>query len=568
MSVSRVRSGHVAALAGVMLVVTAAAGQGAAPGPVRFTDASKAAGIRFVHHSGAFGKKYLPETMGSGCAFLDADGDGWQDAILIDSTPWPGQKGPRTHPVLYRNRGDGTFEDVSGPAGLSNSTIYGMGVTAADYDNDGRTDIYITAVGPNHLFHNEGGGRFRDVTEHAGVGDPGFSTSAVFFDYDRDGFVDLFIVNYVEWSLAKDLFCTLDGTNKSYCTPESYRGQSPTLYRNRGNGTFEDVTARAGLHDPSSKALGVTILDLDSDGWLDLFVANDTQPNKLYRNTGQGTFTDVGVPAGVAFSEDGVARAGMGVDAGDYDWSGHASLLIGNFANEMTGLYHNEGNGLFVDEAPTSIVGQGTYLKLTFGCFFFDFDLDGWLDFLGVNGHLADDIHNVQPQVAYAQSAHLFRNLGGKKFEDYSQRVGPDLIVPIVGRGGAYADYDGDGDLDVLLTANNGPARLLRNDSRTGNHWLRVRAIGTRSNRDGVGARVSIRTAGGLQEWNLVRTGSSYCSQSELPITFGLGDDRRPVHLEVHWPSKVRDVIDGVAVDQAVTVREGSGRAEPSKPRR
>src|SRR4029450_1812301 len=331
------------------------------------------------------------------------------------SKSWPGQKGARSTPALYHNQKNGTFTDVTKAVGLD-VEMYGMGVAAADYDNDGKVDVYLTGLGGNHLFHNDGA-RFSDVTAKAGVGNGGFSTSAAFFDYDRDGKLDLVVANYVEWTVEKDLYCTLDGKTKSYCTPESYKGQSATLYHNRGDGTFEDVTQKAGLLNPSSKALGLTLLDYDGDGWLDLFVANDTQPNKLYRNGGDGTFKDVGMAAGGAFGETGVARARLGTEAAHYDGSGKPSLVIGNFSNEMMALYHNEGTGLFIDEAPASTVGKATLLSLTFACFFFDYDLDGQLDIFGVNGHVSDDIEAVQPKVKYAQPAHLFRNLGSKKFE-------------------------------------------------------------------------------------------------------------------------------------------------------
>jgi hypothetical protein len=398
------------------------------------------------------------------------------------------------------------------------------------------------------------------------VGGGGFSTSAAFFDYDKDGRLDLFVANYVEWSIEKDLFCTLDGKTKSYCTPESYKGQSPALFRNRGDGTFEDATKRAGLEDPRSKALGVALLDVDADGWLDLFVANDTQPNKLYRNVGGARFEDVGMTAGVAFGEAGVARAGMGVDAADYDGSGRPSLIIGNFANEMMGLYHNEGTGLFIDEAPTSSLGKASLLSLTFGCFFFDYDLDGWLDIFAANGHVADDVELVQSKVKYAQTPHLFRNLGGKRFEVVSDSSGAALRQAVVGRGAAYADYDGDGDLDLLLTANGGPARLLRNDGGNRNHYLRVRTRGTRSNRDGIGARVTVTTPDGRRTWGLVKTGSSYCSQSELALTFGLGAQHRATRVEVAWPSGQIDVLNDLEADRLVTLEEGGGIS--SDPRR
>jgi hypothetical protein len=550
--------GRTCSLVAASLLLLASA---AAAGDVVFTDVTAVAGVRFSHTSGAFGKKYLPETMGSGVAFLDFDGDGWQDLLLVNSKRWPGRSGPPTLPALYRNRRDGTFEDVTRAAGLD-VELYGMGVAAADYDNDGDVDVYLTALGPNRLLRNRGG-RFEDVTASAGVGDPGFGTSAVFFDYDRDGWLDLFVANYVDWSIEKDLFCSLDGEHKSYCTPESYKGQSPRLYRNLGGGRFEDVTERVGLYNPASKALGVALVDFDADGWLDLFVANDTQPDNLYRNDGKGRFSDVGVTAGVAFSESGVARAGMGVDAADYDRSGRPSLLVGNFSGEMTALYHNEGGGLFIDEAPTSKLGRDSLLSLTFSCFFFDYDLDGWLDVFAVNGHVADDIEAVQPRVTYAQRSQLFRNAAGRGFEQVTSAAGAALAEPIVGRGAAYADYDNDGDLDVVITVNNGPARLLRNDGGNANHYLRVRTAGSRSSRDGIGARVTVTPAGGAAQWQLVKTGSSYLSQSEHTLTFGLGPEAKPARVEVRWPSGLVDVVEGVAADSLVVIEEGRGAVRP-----
>jgi hypothetical protein len=436
--------------------------------------------------------------------------------------------------------------------------MYGLGVAAADFDNDGNVDIYITALGGNHLFRNRGGGRFEDVTERAGVADTGFSTSALWFDYDRDGRLDLFVGHYVDWSIEKDLFCTLDGRTKSYCTPESYKGQSPTLYRNKGDGTFENVTKKAGLYDPASKTLGVALIDYDNDGLIDLFAANDTQPNRLYRNNGNGTFTDVAVTAGVAFNEAGVARAGMGVDAADYDGSGRQSLVIGNFSNEMMALYTNEGKGLFIDEAPTSTVGKASLLTLTFACFFFDVDLDGWPDIFAANGHVADDIHAVQPNVTYAQPPHLFRNLGAMKFEEITAQLGTAFRQPVVARGAAYGDIDNDGDLDLLITTNNGPARLFRNDGAT-NHRLRITAVGTASNRDAIGTKIRITLDNGRKASAMVKTGSSYCSQSERPVTFGLGPASAVTSVEVDWPNGRRDRFPGMAGDQAITIEEGKG---------
>ncbi len=526
-------------------------------GPIQFTEATEQAGINFAHSSGAFGKKYLPETLGSGVAFLDYNNDGWQDLLFINSMKWTGRAGAKSYPALYRNQ-NGTFSDVTREAGLA-VEMYGLGCAVADYDNDGFVDIYITALGPNCLFRNLGNGKFQDVTAAAQVGDPGFSTSAAFLDYDKDGLLDLFVCNYVEWSIEKDLHCTLDGKNKSYCTPESYKGQSSTLYRNRGAGKFENATERAGLLDPSGKSLGVAVLDYDGDGWPDLFVANDTQPNKLYRNNGNGTFTDNAMTAGVAFNEAGVARAGMGVDAADYDGSGRQSLIIGNFSNEMMALYHNEGTGLFIDEAPTSTIGRASLLTLTFACFFVDYDLDGLPDIFAANGHVSDDINTVQQKVTYAEPPHLFRNLGKKKFEAVTGKLGTALPRPMVARGAAYGDYDNDGDLDLVVTVNRGKARLLRNDGGNQNNLLRIRTIGSKSNRDGIGAKVTLRLPNQGRLWGVVKTGSSYCSQSELPLTFGLGKADKVLKLEVVWPSGRVDTISDVDANHSVTVQEEKG---------
>jgi hypothetical protein len=529
-------------------------------GPIEFTDVTAPAGIHFKHNSGAFGKKYLPETIGAGAAFLDYDNDGWQDILLVNSTDWPEHKQSRTTLALYHNNQDGTFTDVTRQAGLA-VEMYGIGAAVADYDNDGNEDIYVTCVGANHLFRNAGGGKFQDVTAKAGVGDPGFSTSAAWFDYDNDGKLDLFVANYVAWSVETDQYCSLDGKNKSYCTPQAYKGQSSTLYHNRGNGTFENVTQSAGLNDPTSKALGVALIDYDNDGRLDLFVANDTEPNKLYHNRGNGTFTDEAVAAGVAFSEAGTARAGMGADAGDYDGTGRPGIVVGNFTNESMALYHNDGTGLFTDDAPGSGIGKASAQSLTFATFFFDYDLDGLLDIFAVNGHVSDDISVVQPNVKYAQPPHLFRNKGRKKFDDVSARVGRALQRAIVGRGAAYGDFDNDGDLDLLITTNNGAARLLRNDNANQNDLLRLRLVGSRSNRDGIGAKVTLKSSKGAKELLMVKTGSSYCSQSELPLTFGLGkpEDGVTLTLEIVWPSGERDTVSDVKPDQSITVQEGKG---------
>jgi hypothetical protein len=529
-------------------------------GPIQFTDITSSAGIHFKHNTGAFGKKYLPETMGSGVCFLDYDNDGWQDILLINSMDWPGHASGKSFPALYHNNKDGTFTDVTRQAGLA-VEIYGLGCAVADYDNDGKPDIYITTVGTNHLFHNLGNGKFADVTAKAGVGDPGFSASAVWFDYDKDGKLDLFVAHYIEWSIATDQYCTLDNKNKSYCTPQTYKGQGATLFHNRGNGTFENVTAKAGLNDSTSKSLGIAVLDYDNDGWPDLFVSNDTEPNKLYHNNHNGTFTDVAVAAGIAYSEAGTVRAGMGTDAADYDNSGFPGLLIGNFTNEGLALYHNDGSGLFTDDAQSTGIARISTRSLTFGTFFFDYDLDGLADILAINGHVSDDISLVQPNVRYAQAPHLFRNLGKKKFEEVTAKVGSALQKPVVGRGAAYADIDNDGDLDLVIMANNGTARLLRNENGNQNDVLRVKTVGTRSNHDGIGAKVAVKTSTGLHVFEMVKTGSSYLSQSELPLTFGLGkpQEGKTASITIEWPSGKKDVIPDVKPNQFLTVEEGKG---------
>jgi hypothetical protein len=542
--------------------VALAAAIEAAPG-VTFTDMTAKAGIKFTHNSGRAGNKFLPETLGSGAAFFDADGDGWQDILLINSKDWQ-PRGRRSLNALYRNNGNGTFANITAGSGLD-VEMYGMGVAVGDYDNDGRDDVYITALEGDRLYRNEGGGKFRDTTKAAGIANANFGTSAAWVDYDRDGRIDLFVANYVQWTAKEDLWCSLDGVSKSYCTPESYKGTSSRLYRNLGGGRFEDAGKKAGVDDPTSKSLGIAIFDYNSDGWPDLFVANDTQPNKLYRNNKNGTFSEEGMAAGVAYSEEGIARGAMGVDVGDYDRSGRPHLLIGNFSNQMLGLYRNEGTGLFVDEAPRSTVGRASLLTLAFGVFFFDYDLDGMLDILAANGHIEEEIGRVQPKVQYKEPPLLFRNVGKGRFENTSTGVGADFTRPMVARGAAYADYDHDGDLDVVLTSNHGPAYLYRNDGGNQNRWISIRTRGVKANRSGIGALVRVESAGGRQ-WNTVRSGSSYCSQSDLALTFGLGKDTTVSAIEVEWPSGAKDRVTNVPSNQIVTIEEGKGIVPAAKP--
>jgi enediyne biosynthesis protein E4 len=522
-----------------------------------FTDVTNSAGIRFNHNNGAYGGKLLPETLGSGCAFLDYDADGWQDILLVNSMDWPGHKRERATLKLYHNNRNGTFTDVTRAAGLD-IEMYGMGVAVADYNNDGFPDILITCVGQNRLFENTGKGKFVDVTNSSGLGKrQAFSTSALWFDYDRDGLLDLFVCNYVKWSPEHDVFCSLDGKHKSYCTPEAYVGQTCWLFHNRGDGRFEDVTATSGIFDSSSKSLGVAMFDYDQDGWPDLLVANDTQPNKLYRNQRNGTFKDVGVEAGIAFSAEGKARAGMGVDIGDFDNSGRTGIAITNFDNEMIGLYRADGHGNLSDVAVQSGVGLPSKTTLGFGCAFADCNLDGWLDLIAINGHIDDTVRNVR-NVGYAQPPQLFLNDGKGDFREVGADTGGGFSQPKVGRGLAIGDFDGDGDLDVLMTTNNGPAFLFRNDQTAGNRSIRFRLAGTKSNRDAIGARVRV-FAGGVMQTRMVRSGSSYLSQSELPVTFGVGKQDKIERVVVEWPSGRAEEFKQLLTGKSYEVREAQG---------
>ena len=527
----------------------------------RLTDVTGPSGIRFQHNNGAYGGKLLPETLGPGCAFLDYDGDGWQDILLVNGADWPGRQParkaePRTL-KLYRNNRNGTFTDVTQKAGLD-VEMYGLGVAVGDYNNDGYPDILITCVGQNRLFRNTGKGTFVDVTKSSGLGGrQAFSTSAVWFDFDRDGLLDLFVCNYVKWSEDHDVFCSRDGKHKSYCTPEAYRGETCWLFRNRGNGTFEDVTATSGIFDSSSKSLGVAMLDYDNDGWPDLLVTNDTQPNKLYRNQRNGKFKDAAVEAGIAFSAEGKARAGMGVDVADFDNSGGSGIAITNFDNEMMGLYRSSGGGSFGDIALQSGVGLASKDKLGFGCVFLDANLDGALDLAVVNGHIDDTVRNVNG-VGYAQPPQLFLNDGKGRFVDVATEIGGGFVQPKVGRGLAYGDFDRDGDLDLLITTNSGPAFLYRNDQTAKNKSIRFRLAGTKSNRDAVGALVKVLQGSSVQS-RLVKGGSSYLSQSELPVTFGLGKSDHIDRVVIQWPSGRTEEYKNLAAGRSYDCVEAKG---------
>ncbi len=519
-------------------------------------DVTKSAGIKFSHHNGSFGKKFLPETMGSGCVFFDYNNDGWVDLFLVNSTDWPNHRSA-SHPCsLYRNNQNGTLAEVSREAGLD-VELYGMGAAVGDYDNDGWDDLYISGLGGGRLFRNESG-RFRDVTERSGIRSNGFGMSCAWLDFDRDGQLDLFLCNYAKWSEETDKSCSYDQVHKSYCSPADYPPDSPQLFRNLGNGIFADVSKQTGIYSVDCKALGVVVLDYNQDSWPDIFVANDTTPHKLFRNNRNGTFTEVALDATVALDGNGKTRAGMGVDFSDYDHSGYPSLVVGNFSSEMLSLYRNVRGQFFVDSADSVGIAKDSFYRLTFGCLFFDYDLDGWEDILAANGHIMDDIHQYDSKLTHAQPALLFHNQGDGKFTSVATESAPDLFIPMVGRGLASADIDNDGDLDVLITQNNGAPRLLRNDGAITNHWLQVTAVGTRSNRNGYGTLLNLK-AGKLIQTKCVKSSSSYCSQSQRQVVFGMGREARVDTLEVQWPSGLKEEYRGLQADQKIILTEGHG---------
>ncbi len=542
----------------------------------KFTDVTRETGITFVHNNGAYGEKLLPETMGGGVAFFDFDTDGHQDLLFVNSTYWPWSvpegKQPTT-PALYRNDGRGHFSDVTKGSGLD-VAFYGMGTAIGDYDNDGRDDVFITAVGGNFLFRNEGQGKFRNMTTEAGVGGAtnDWSSCAAFFDYDNDGRLDLYVGNYVKWSreIDAEVGFRIDGRTRAYGQPMNFAGAFSRLYHNAGNGKFIEVSTQSGLQvkNPAtgvaaSKTLGVAPVDIDRDGWIDLVVANDTVPNFVFMNqsrAGGSTFREIGAQSGVAFDSYGNTRGAMGIDTACYRNDGKLGIAIGNFANEMTALYVQQNSPTsFSDEAITEGVGPASRLLLKFGLFFFDYDLDGRLDLLTANGHLEEEIAKIQKSQAYRQPAQLFWNAGDKSGGSFvavpPEKAGSDLFKPIVGRGASFADIDADGDLDVVLTQTGGAPLLLRNDQKLNHHWLRLKLVGTKSNRSAIGAWITVRVGGQTLARQVMPT-RSYLSQSELPVTIGLGNAAKPDEVEIKWPGGTIQKVADIKVDQVTTVTE------------
>jgi hypothetical protein len=528
-------------------------------GSPSFTDVTKAAGIRFIHSAGASGNKYFPETMSGGVVSFDYDGDGRQDLLFLNGAPLPGYQGKRPlYPALYRNLGGLRFEDTTSKTGLA-VEMYAMGATVGDYDADGDDDLYVTCVlGPSYLFRNDAG-HFINVAAAAGVERPGtFPSSATWLDYDRDGDLDLFVCNYIRYrSINDDLPCFFKETIRSYCIPFAYKAEEDRLYQNQGNGRFKDVTRQAGVGGPDGKSLGVAVWDLNDDDWPDLLIANDTTPTYAFINQKDGTFKEQAAEMGLAYGSHGFAKAGMGIDAADDQNSGKTTVVMTNFSGEMLGLYRDGGGGLFEERSQEAGVGQSSAQLLGFGTFFFDFDNDGWQDLLVANGHVQDKVEQFSEGVAYRQPPLLFRNDGTGNYQDVTAQGGAPLREHMVARGAVWTDLDDDGRLDVVISENQGPAHVWRNDSASGAHWLKVRLVGTRSNRNGYGAKVTVQSAAGPQ-LRLARGGSSYCSQPDQRSHFGLGSEAAVKRIEVRWPSGTVDVLTDVKADQLVTVKEGS----------
>ena len=537
--------------------------------PVTFVDVARAAGITFEHDNAASPEKFLIETMGSGCGWIDYDQNGLLDLYLVNgaATRAYTPKQPRRC-ALYRNNGDGTFTDVTVTSGVGAEGLFGMGVAVGDFDNDGFPDLFVLGYGRCLLYHNNGDGTFTDVTARAGVDNSGrWASSAAWFDFDNDGKLDLVIANYVDWSPDRNFYCGDRGPGmRSYCHPDDFHGQPPTLYHNNGDGTFTDVSKTSGLGQNGGNGLGVVTFDYDNDGWQDIFIANDHMPNFLFHNNRDGTFREIGYPAGVAVSADGEFEAGMGTDAADTTGNGRLDLIVGHLDMQLARIYQNMGDKTFEDATLRSKISYATYHMSTFGTRFMDYDNDGARDLFMANGHVLDNIERYHAETHYAEPKLMFRNNGRGVFENVSDRLGPDFQAPRVSRGAAVGDYDNDGDLDILVNNNGQPPQLLRNDCTNGNHWLEILLIGTKSNRDGVGARVKL-SAGELTLYDQKKGGMSYQSAQDPRLHFGLGQHPTIDAIEILWPSGAVTSLTNLKSNQIIAVKEGTGIVERAFPR-
>jgi enediyne biosynthesis protein E4 len=565
---SRIRAWQII-LAGGVASCLAVLFAGPAPATVHFVDVTRAAGIVFRHQNAATPEKYLIETMGSGSAWIDYNRDGLFDLYLVNGAATAVFKPDSPlHSALYRNNGNGTFTDVTSEAHVGAEGLFGMGVAVGDYDNDGYPDLAVLGYGRSILYRNNGDGTFTDVTARAGVANAGkWASSGAWFDYDNDGRLDLVVANYVDWTPERNYYCGAQGPGmRSYCHPDDYHGVAPTLYRNNGDGTFSETSTTSGLAKSPSNGLGVVTLDYDEDGWQDIFIANDSVANSLFHNNGNGTFTEVSYQAGVAVSEDGVAEAGMGIDAADASGKGRLDLIVTHLDQQHTRFYRNLGHGAFEDATSAAKLAYATFQFSGFGVRFIDYDNDGWPDIFVATGHVLDNIARYHAGVTWAEPKLMFRNTGNGIFTDVSRQLGPDLQASTVSRGLAVGDYDNDGDLDLLVSNNGGPPELLRNDGGNGNHWLEVLLIGTRSNRDGVGARLKL-TVGGRTLTDQRKGGMSYQSAQDPRVHFGLGNRDRADALEIRWPSGTLTRLTGVAADRILAIQEGTGVVKYPFPR-